>query len=128
MPRGKGRRQGTEAPQATDVSKTGPIAPGGEDRAALEAVIDSAPQAASRTETPVAAPPVSMTPEGAPNLTDPSTRPAEPIQSGLSTGPGIGPIGDPGDTLVEQLAMLYRKFPNPVLRERLEVAQRRFGR
>jgi len=30
-------------------------------------------------------------PDDSPNLTDPTTRPSEPVTAGLATGPGAGP-------------------------------------
>ena len=64
------------------------------------------------------------TPNDVPNLTGPSQRPHEPIQSGLAQGPGVGPlIAEEDYTAV--LAAIYEKYPHPGIRRRLERAQGR---
>lgn len=66
-------------------------------------------QAAAQSAVPMA-PPSSSTPINAP-----TTRPNEPVTAGMPTGPGPGPettLQTQVDTTRQQLAALYRLYPN----------------
>jgi hypothetical protein len=69
-------------------------------------------------------------PDEVPNLSDPSSRPNEPLTTGLPTGPGAGPeilnVGAPNPVRTALQAMAVA-FPNPdVLRliDRLDIQGR----
>lgn len=67
------------------------------------------------------APAASATPQSAPQLGglyDPSMRTDEPVQAGLSQGPGEGPMAGP--TARDILAAVYRQFPDDDIRRLLE--------
>lgn len=60
-------------------------------------------------------------------LSAPSSRPNEPVQSGLPSGPGPGPQSVPGsipDPVEAQLRGLYYAFPNRDLASLLEMIDR----
>lgn len=62
-------------------------------------------------------------PTQVPSLSDPTTRPTEPVTAGLPVGPGPGPEVLPdlgGDDLAMQLRAVYAAFPSEELREVLE--------
>src|SRR4051794_15174476 len=82
----------------------------------------AAHQLASQPQMPMAPSPTPPTP-----LPAPSTRPNEPVQSGLPSGPGPGPQSVPGsipDPVEAQLRGLYYAFPNRDLASLLEMIDR----
>lgn len=79
-------------------------------------------QIASQQQVPMGAPPLPAPPIP---LNAPTALPDEPVQAGLSLGPGAGPeaiISSP-DPIIAELRGLYAMFPNRDLAELLEDAE-----
>lgn len=66
--------------------------------------------------------PAFMSPDMVPKLDDPTGRPNEPLTTGLSTGPGMGPEaigGSPPNPAVASVQAAYLANPTPQLRRAL---------
>lgn len=72
-------------------------------------------QLAAQSALPVAPPPPIP-------IAAPTTRPNEPVQSGMALGPGPGPeiLGQSPDPVISELRGLYAAFPNRDLADLLE--------
>ena len=91
------------------------------DQAALEASDAAVPSDAPAAMAAGAAPGPFISPDEVPNLSDPSTRPGEPLTTGLPMGSGagveaLGPQGSPDPTRQVLMAMLVAEPNNDVMR------------
>lgn len=102
-------------------------------RQALERSLSAVPMAGSNTATKTPVPTTSADPNSPnlpvgpgdiPSLTSPTMYPAEPLTSGLSTGPGAGPeslhLYAHGNEELSILRGVYAKFANEDLRKLIE--------
>jgi hypothetical protein len=118
MARG-GKRQGR--PGVGYSNRTDLMAPGGRmpnvpGPASPASGAQSAPPASPRGGTEV---PAWISPDQTPRLNDPSGRPAEPLTTGLMSGPGRGPeaLGPtPPSPVLASLEASYAAMPTPQLR------------
>lgn len=138
MPRG-GRRSGTAGkayPNRSDM-RPGPIAvapsqtygDGVAQAAAQQAIpVPTASPTHPPASAPGQAPPPQMAPPDPGLLTQPTTRPNEPVTAGLPIGPGPGPAslatGHPDDQVLANLYRAYQTAPTEGLRALIEQTER----
>lgn len=128
MANGHGGPRSSNVINAGQVPKGQPYGTGVQQQQALAAVPLSGPSTTQRRPSPSAqqALPVGgVEPGQIPSLSDPSTRPDEPVTTGLPLGPGAGPDALGGifpQAPQELLALreLYAAKPDPQLRRLIQ--------
>lgn len=114
---------GTLHPNRTDMTQAPKAATG-------QGYGQAGAQLAAQAQMPLPAAPPAPTPTGpgaggyalashTPTLTDPTTRPDEPVEAGMPFGPGPGPDAAPApmSDVEARLRALYSVAPTPQLRE-----------
>lgn len=114
MPRGGSRsgRPGQQYGNRSDLQAAPRLAPTAQTGQQYGA---AGQQLAAQSALPMAPPPPVP-------ISAPTTRPNEPVQSGMSLGPGPGPeaISQSPDPIISELRGLYAMFPNRDLADLLE--------